>query len=174
MSFVEPFGPQVKHLSLYFGNIDVRHHLCRIGDGLDDYKKNVVELLDRYRAEIARVRGNFETVELISVLPIENEARPVPKSFGWYKGRPFWGSWADRTFISEMFNDILADIAQDLNCELYSHPKCYWNEFGELSYDVMEVPRNIHISRQFYRWDLANDRPNDFSVPDKYAGLISF
>ncbi len=155
-SFIAPFGPNIKHLTLYFGNIDIRHHLMRQEDPfgamdtmLDEYFKQIKEL-------------GMESVELIETLPIENESRKLPKT-GFYKGTPFAGTWAERTKLHQMWNIRLDQFARrnpNLNVTVYKHPEVYKNEKGELDFEVMEKPQSVHLARMYYRWDLENDCPN--------------
>ena len=151
-SFIEPFG-NVKHLTLYFGNIDIRHHLMRQADPA----VALFAMLDEYEKQIKALNMNF--VELISALPIENESRKLPKT-GFYKGTPFAGTWAERTALVTMFNMRLEEICHRNGWELYSHPDVYKNEKGELDFEVMEKPQSVHLARLYYRWDLENDCPN--------------
>lgn len=160
-SFIEPFGPQIKHLTIYFGNIDIRHHLMRQEDPfgamdtmLDEYFKQIKEL-------------GMESIELIETLPIENESRKLPKT-GFYKGTPFAGSWAERTKLHKMWNIRLDQFARrnpELNVTVYKHPDIYKNDKGELDFEVMELPQSVHLRRSFYRWDLVNDCPNTALEP---------
>lgn len=152
-SFIEPFGPQIKKLTLYFGNIDIRHHLMR----QPDPAVALFAMLDEYEKQIKAL--NMDYVELISALPIENESRKLPKT-GFYKGTPFAGTWAERTALVTMFNMRLEEICHRNGWELYSHPDVYKNEKGELDFEVMELPQSVHLRRSFYRWDLVNDCPN--------------
>ena len=157
-TFIEPFGPQIKKLTLYFGNIDIRHHLMRqenpelaLSNMLIEYEKQIKEL-------------NMDYVELISALPIENESRKLPKT-GFYKGTPFTGTWGERTKLVEQFNDTLADICTRNGWDHYKHPEVYKNCKGELDFEVMELPQSVHLRRSFYRWDLVNDCPNPALEP---------
>ena len=43
----------------------------------------------------------------------------------------------------------------------YKHPEAYLNSLGELSFDVMEKPKSVHLAREFYRWDLEKDCANE-------------
>jgi hypothetical protein len=152
-SFIEPFGPQIKKLTLYFGNIDIRHHLMR----QPDPAVALFAMLDEYEKQIKAL--NMDYVELISALPIESESRKLPKT-GFYKGTPFAGTWEERTALVTMFNMRLEEICHHNGWELYSHPNVYKNERGELDFEVMELPQSVHLRRSFYRWDLVNDCPN--------------
>jgi len=170
-SFIEPYGDQVRKLTLYFGNIDVRHHLARVGgDPID----NADALIKRYREEVQKLVGDYDSIELVALLPIEHESRRIPKSTGYYEDRPFWGSRKDRQRVSDHLNSKLEDIATEFNLEFYEHPVCYRDEEG-LKFEVMEEPQNVHLSRQFYRWDLDNDEKREFrDAGEKFSGLISF
>ena len=152
-SFIEPFGPQIKKLTLYFGNIDIRHHLMR----QPDPAVALFAMLDEYEKQIKAL--NMDYVELISALPIENESRKLPKT-GFYKGAPFAGTWEERTALVAMFNMRLEEICARNGWELYSHPDIYKNEKGELDFEVMEKPQSVHLARLYYRWDMENDCPN--------------
>lgn len=152
-SFIEPFGPQIKRLTLYFGNIDIRHHLMR----QPDPAVALFAMLDEYEKQIKAL--NMDYVELISALPIENESRKLPKT-GFYKGTPFAGTWEERTALVTIFNMRLEEICHCNGWEFYSHPNVYKNEKGELDFEVMEKPQSVHLRRSFYRWDLVNDCPN--------------
>lgn len=152
-SFIEPFGPQIKKLTLYFGNIDIRHHLMR----QPDPAVALFAMLDEYEKQIKAL--NMDYVELISALPIENESRKLPKT-GFYKGAPFAGTWEERTALVTMFNMRLEEICARNGWELYSHPDIYKNEKGELDFEVMEKPQSVHLARLYYRWDMENDCPN--------------
>jgi hypothetical protein len=36
----------------------------------------------------------------------------------------------------------------------------YFNHTNELTFAVMEKPKSVHISREFYRWDMESNKPN--------------
>jgi len=133
-SFIDIDG--VEELEFYFGNIDVRHHLCRIeGDPL----KNAEALADRYIEQAKELNA-----KIYELLPIENESRVVPKT-GHYNGKPFWGSWAERKKVRDHFNDYIE----------YKYNIIRWTDYllndrGELDFAYMEKPRSIHLSREYY------------------------
>lgn len=99
---------------------------------------------------------------MVSALPIENESRIIPNSIGRYKGLPFTGSWQERTDASKYFNIKLKELSAELGTDLWIHPSEYLNDLGELDYKVMEPKQNVHLSRQWYRWDLDNDVEREF------------
>ena len=147
--------PDVNNLILYFGNIDIRHHLCRqeypeqaLKDMLLEYEKQIKEL---------NIKGR---IELIQALPIENESRKLPKT-GYYKGEPFAGTWEERTSLVHLFNSILEVICERNGWRCYKHSEKYLNELNELSFDVMEKPKSVHLSREFYRWNFDDNVLNE-------------
>ena len=73
--------PQIKGVTIVLGNIDIRHHIIRLG----------VDWRPMWDALIAFGESLDIEVEYACPWPIEFEGRRVPKS-GWYKGAPFYGS----------------------------------------------------------------------------------
>lgn len=141
----------INNLILYFGNIDVRHHICR----LDFPEQSVKDMLIEYEKQIKEL-NIMGKVELIQLLPIENESRKLPKS-GYYKGTPYIGTWEERTSIVDLFNSLLIEICNRNGWRCYEHPEVYKNDDGELTFDVMEKPKSVHLSREYYRWDFENN-----------------
>lgn len=151
--FSEYVYPWINELRVYLGNIDIRHHLLRQEKPAESLKK----ILQSYEAELKKL--NIKNIEVIQALPIENESRKLPKT-GYYKDTPFAGTWAERT---EMVNQINQGI--ELMCDrngwsVYKHPTVYKNGLNELSFDVMEKPKSVHLAREYYRWDLESNQPN--------------
>lgn len=167
-SFIAPFNNRIKNITLYFGNIDIRHHLMR----QEDPQKSLIKLLEEYERQIIGL--NMHNVELISVLPIENESRKISKTFGSYKGTPFFGSWSERTELVKLFNAQLQSIASRNNWQFYSHPEHFKNDLGELDFGVMEKPQSVHLSQEFYRWDLRADCPNKKLEPRHQTSALSW
>jgi len=93
------------------------------------------------------------------VLPIENESRPLPKT-GYYKGTPFAGTWSERNALVNQINLGIDDMAKRNNWKVYKHPEVYFNAKEELTFDVMEKPKSVHISREYYRWNMETNQPN--------------
>jgi hypothetical protein len=153
---LKTFIPEgVNNIILYFGNIDIRHHICR----QEFPEKAVKDMLMNYEKQIKDLNLPGR-IELIQALPIENESRKLPKT-GYYKGTPFAGTWEERTSVVELFNSILETICERNGWRCYKHPDCYLNENKELSFDVMEKPKSVHLSREYYRWDFDNDCLNE-------------
>lgn len=148
----------IKNLRTYFGNIDVRFHLARQPDPL----KAALKLAKDYVSELCYVRHKYglKNVEVVLTLPIENESRVLPKT-GWYKGQPFYGNWNLRDRIHKAFNYQLQVECLDNGINVVKWPDTYTNEMGELDFAVMEKPRSVHISPEFYLWRDADETRNE-------------
>jgi len=146
-------------LKLYFGNIDIRHHLMRKSNPEDSLK----QLLKEYENQL--LEFNTKDIEVSEVLPIENILRKIPQT-GYYKGTPYYGTWEERTNLVKLFNSELKNLCEKNNWSLYKHPLIYKNNKGELDFKVMEKPQSIHISREFYRWNFESNKLNNFNRRD--------
>ena len=142
---------KLNHLSLYFGNIDIRHHLAR---RLDCYR-SIVNMMNEYEKQIKEL--NIPNIELVEALPIENESRKIPKA-GYYKDTPFYGKWSLRNNIRNYFNDRLKILCDKNQWILYKHHKVIINDLGELDFNAMEKPRSVHLNGNFYRWNLRENK----------------
>lgn len=151
------------YIETYFGNIDIRHHLCRFDDPILEAQK----LAKRYVDEITRIGDKYNAkVTVWEPLPIENESRKVPKT-GWYKGTPFYGTWQERTDVRNAFIDAL-------NCDVYRWTENLVNEKGELDFQYMEKPQSIHLSRAAYpHWtgkEWTDDKVEEAFTLDNFFG----
>lgn len=143
----------IESLRIYVGNIDIRHHLMR----QDNPSKSLKTMMENYEQQLIDLEIN--EIEVVQALPIENESRPLPKT-GYYKDTPFAGSWAERTELVKEFNILVEAMCNRNGWKTWSHPDVYLNSFGELTFDVMEKPKSVHIAREYYRWDLVKNEPN--------------
>lgn len=143
----------IRQLTLYFGNIDVRHHLAR----QTNIKKSIQTLVQKYVKNILSV--GIKDIELVELLPIEDESRKIPKS-GWYEGSGFYGSWKVRNNIRNYMNHLLEKACKQFSWKFYKHSKDIYTEDGKLSFDAMERPRNVHLSPKYYRWNLRENKRN--------------
>jgi hypothetical protein len=82
-----------KGVTLSFGNIDVRHHIIRLGV---DWKS----MFAKYKMFGDSLDCD---VEYATPWPIEHEERKLPQT-GFYKKQPFWGTREER---STLVNDII-------------------------------------------------------------------
>ena len=135
-------------LTSYFGNIDIRHHLMR----QDDPNASIRKLVEAYGKQLDELQRKYKIkhIEVVNPLPIENECRVLPKT-GWYKGTPFFGTWQERTDLVKAMRRSIANMAKRHGFSVYDHPKHFTNKQGELSFDVMEQPRSVHIRPAEYR-----------------------
>ena len=179
--FIEKMNiPEISHIRLYLGNIDLRHHLMRLNPQVDDACKEAKHLARRYVAEALRIRNLYHIpkVEIVELLPVEHEARRLPKT-GFYKGQPFYGSAEDRMIVRDAFNQELRHLQREYKgFELIEWPSEYQHctEFevdasdvsgtfkdyegpivfkpGMLRFRVMEKPHSVHIAPDFYLWSI--------------------
>ena len=145
----------IKSLRIYLGNIDIRHHLMR----QDNPSKSLKDMMVMYESQLKELSDRGTEIEVVHVLPIENESRPLPKT-GYYKGTPFTGTWQERTALVKELNKRIDEMCERNEWKVWKHPEVYYNSFGELTFDVMEKPKSVHIAREYYRWDLVNDESN--------------
>jgi hypothetical protein len=139
---------KLPELTVYFGNIDVRHHLLRQDEPLKAGKHLIAE----YGKQLADLQKEYRIgkINVVMPLPIENECRVLPKT-GWYKGTPFHGTWAQRTEMVKLLRRSIANMAKAEGFTTIDHPKHFTKKSGELSFDVMEQPRSVHIRPSEYR-----------------------
>jgi hypothetical protein len=127
----------LKGITLVFGNIDLRHHICRLGI---DYRDMWIEL-KRFGDSLPI------PVEYAVPWPIEFEGRKLPKT-GYYKGQPFWGSYYERSQalagIIETMDMISMNKIMYPNEWLMMNPEVYAKE-------KMEGTSSVHISPECYR-----------------------
>jgi len=145
VTYIESVGePDIDfdNVECYFGNIDIRHHLCRIeGDRI----KNTMALADRYIEAVESLP--VKNVAIYELLPIEDESRKLPKS-GYYKDKPFWGSWEERNECRLVFREQLEMRAT--HAKIIRWVDGLTNKNGQLDFDYMEKPQSIHLSRESY------------------------
>ena len=158
-TWLQPFvdaGSKMSKLRLYFGNIDIRHHICRLATTKEEQLTMTKDLVRRYFAEIQKTMNQYDIahVEIVGALPIENESRRLPKT-GYHKGKPFWGTWQERNDVAEAFNALCKGMCERLSGYTYIGWKdSYKNEKGELDFEYMERPQSVHISPEHYMWSI--------------------
>lgn len=136
----------------YFGNIDIRHHVCRLGD----WKENVDSLTERYAQQIENLWDRDIPAKVYELLPIEDESRKLPKT-GYYKGEPFWGSWEDRNKSRLHFRDRMIQL-------LGQDRVILWTDYledtnGRLNFAHMEKPKSVHLARSSYPYWTGIPKP---------------
>lgn len=142
----------VEEVTIYMGNIDVRHHLMRQDSPFEAVQKLAMDYIEQIESKFFMLKVN-----VIGLLSIENESRKLPKT-GYYKDTPFYGKWNQRSALVEIFNQIISKECMNRGWQFVKFPPEFKNEIGELPFDVMERPQSVHISPMFYRWDLENNK----------------
>lgn len=144
-SFVLPNKLKYDEIEVYFGNIDIRHHLLRQSnpeaatrDLVAGYIQQCEDLVKTYSCKVT----------IWEPLPIENESRKLPKT-GYYKGTPFYGTWDDRAAIRNLFVEHLHKNAKG-DVKVFQWVSKLMNLKGELDFACMEKPQSVHLSREFY------------------------
>lgn len=121
---------------LYFGNIDIRFHLCRQSDPLIATS----DLFVRYVKYAKRFNST-----LVQLLPIEDESRKIPQS-GYYKGKPFFGTIEERKQLRNVANEIIGNSG----LKVLEWPDFFTDEKGNLKFEVMEPKQSVHLRPKFY------------------------
>jgi hypothetical protein len=143
--FLIPTELDFEHVEFYFGNIDIRHHILRQSDPEGSLK----ELVKEYTKQALGIAEMHNAkVRIYELLPIENESRVLPKT-GYYKGTPFYGSWADRNRMRLMFKEELKKYEHKC-LEIVEWTDYLLNDKGELDFEYMEKPKSVHLSREHY------------------------
>jgi hypothetical protein len=121
---------------LYFGNIDVRFHLCR----QPDPEKATIELVERYIKFAKECKAKVSCL-----LPIESESRKIPTT-GMYKGKKFYGSRELRSKLVSIFNQHLIDSGLDVN--IWPHE--WYTNIDFYEKEVMEPKQSVHLRPKYY------------------------
>ena len=135
--------PHHEIAEFYFGNIDVRHHLCR----QPDPEMATRDLANRYYTQLSQL--DLAKVYAYELLPIEHESRVLPKT-GYYKGTPFYGSWEDRNKCRLIFKDEMRKLCSRGSVNFIEWVDPLLNDRGELDFECMEKPKSVHLSRNSY------------------------
>mgnify|MGYP003111360200 CR=1 FL=1 len=146
---------RLSFLRTYFGNIDIRHHVCRLATSRSEQHNLLQDLVDRYACELSKCRAKYglEKVEVVASLPIEDPSRKLPKT-GYFKGQPFWGTWQERNDCHLEFDRMLAAACDSNGFTLIKWPKHFVDSSGALDFSYMEKPRSVHISPEHYMWEI--------------------
>lgn len=167
---INDFGPKVlrglTHLTVYYGNIDIRHHLCREMEP----ERVLTQLLKEYERQLLEL--NIPNIELVNVLPIEDISRKLPKT-GYYKGTPFYGTHAQRSQLVQVFNETLQEMAQRNLWKLFTwEPEWYIMDPIDYMNTYMEKPKSVHLAPKYHRWDYVNNKLN--IIKTKPVEIIQF
>lgn len=161
---------EITHIRTYMGNIDIRHHLMR----RPEPKNSIKELIGRYAKHLKELQDTYrlKEIEVVGLLPIEDESRKLPKT-GFYKGEPFAGTREERQELVDIFNTNMKLICEKMDWKFYEWPDFFKNDLGKLDFEFMEKPKSVHLSREYYRWDMDNNRSNINLIekPSVYCGI---
>ena len=124
---------------LYFGNIDIRHHLCRNKDSI----KSLEELFIRY-INFAKELNN---PTLVHLLPIEHESRKLPKT-GYYNGTPFYGTREQRSELVNIANNMISNSG----LKYISWSDEWYDESGIKMLDILESKQSVHLRPKYYKY----------------------
>lgn len=121
---------------LYFGNIDIRFHLCR----QENPEEATRQLVKRY-IEFAKSCN----AKVSCLLPVESENRKLPNS-GLYKGKAFYGSQSERQNLVDLFNNELLSSGLEVN----EWPKYWYTNLEFYEKNVMEPKQSVHLRPKYY------------------------
>jgi hypothetical protein len=140
----------VKNVMIHMSNIDVRHHLCR----QEHPDMATVDLACELGNQLVAVRDQFGLKQIVvcHTIGIEDESRELPKT-GYYRGTPFYGSWEQRNRIRSIYNSMMDEFAT-IGFEVIKYPTNFFDESGKFKFEVMEKPQSVHLSPEYYRWNL--------------------
>ncbi len=124
-------------ITLSFGNIDIRHHLCRLH----------IDPRDMW-IDLKRFGDSLPIpVEYSVPWPIEFEGRRLPKT-GYYKHQPFWGTHYERKIMLERVLETMDMVS--MNKVMY--PRDWLTIDPEVfAKTKMESTSSVHISPEVYR-----------------------
>ena len=125
-----------EHVIMYFGNIDIRFHLARQSNPIEATK----DLFKRYCDYASKYNST-----ITQLLAIEDESRRIPKS-GQYKGENFFGSIELRKELRLVANQVMFESG----LPMLEWPKEFLDQYGNLSFDVMEPKQSVHIRPAYY------------------------
>ncbi len=131
---------ELKEVTLYFGNIDVRFHLCR----QEDPVQATFDLIDKYVEFIGKLTSQGKKVTVQGLLPIEDISRKIPNT-GLYKDRPYFGTQEQRNWLREEINFELRRQATNHN---YTYQPMWLNY--PLEFFMMESRQSVHICPDWY------------------------
>jgi len=154
------------HLTTYYGNIDIRHHLCREPNP----KESLLELLAEYEKQL--IGMEIPHIEMVCPLPIEDISRKLPKT-GYYKGTPYFGSHAERSDLVQIMIEQLQKITQRNYWKLFTwEPEWYTMDPIEYMTNYMERNRSVHLAPKYHRWNYRENKLNDIkTAPTKIIPL---
>ena len=130
----------IKGVTMSFGNIDIRHHICRLNAPL-------LEMLTAWKNFGLELEDYGLKVEYSTPWPIEHEERKLPKT-DYYKNQPFWGTREERI---KALNDWI-NTMDSLGMQRIKYPEEWLLLNGErYATEKMENVSSVHLSPEVYR-----------------------
>lgn len=133
----------VSAVHLYFGNIDIRFHLCRQSIPTVATSKLALRYLEFVKSLL--VQGLDVTVQ--GLIPIETEDRKIPGT-GLYLKKPFFGTQEKRQECVDLFNAIMQDASVEFGYTFNA-----WSFDTPLDTDLMESRQSVHIRPSSYYYE---------------------
>lgn len=141
-------GMDIDTVHIHCGSIDIRHHVMRESNGYEATANLASSLLERL------MQISDAKLIVTHTMGIEDESRDLPKT-GYFKGTPFFGSWEERDKCRQIFNAVMEELPKmDHDTEVIKFPFYFFQDDGKLGFHVMEKPQSVHLSPEYYRWDL--------------------
>ena len=123
-----------------FGDIDMRHHICRQELPINSLNEMLVE----YISQAQEIQDMGITVILCHVMAQTRDTRKIPKT-GYFKGEPFYGPVATRQHIGFLFNTAISSAWNGT----VVYPD-YADEDGFLLESRMEAKQSFHLAPHSY------------------------
>lgn len=144
-----PYHPE--QLMLYFGSIDVRFHIHTQPNPEDAIR----DMLREYHKQLVALKKTGIEISLVELMPIESEDRKMAQT-GMYKGKPFYGSHAQRAGYRDLFNEFLLKSSKHAGFTLYGHPSYFCDLEGRpdlFNQQYMEPAKGVHSSWEYSRFE---------------------
>lgn len=149
-------GSSLKGVTMSFGNIDIRHHVCRLDADIET-------MLRQWQIFGKELEHHGLEVEYSTPWPIEHEERKLPKT-GYYKDQPFWGTRQERILALNKWTTTMDKLG--MQRVKYPHEWLLLN--GErYAKEKMESVSSVHLSPESYRrkeWSNNHVQLSDFMV----------
>lgn len=141
------------HVTLCFGNIDLRHHFNRQPDPM----ATAEEMAKEYVKQASEL--DVEEVRVCELLPIITPDRRVAKSY-YYNKEPHSGTTEERMALREKFNEALHRHGkQTKNVITLHHPDSFIGPDGLFAKQAVERTNGgIHLATDHYEWRASTNQ----------------
>lgn len=142
----------IKKITFCFGSVDIRHHILRHNQDLEDLIYDYVTQTSKLQKEL-----NIP-IYLCAPVPVEYEGRRIPKS-GFYKDTAFYGSQEQRAQVTDDFIFLL-QCNYDYNKIVQPPEDWYTMDPEKYAKEIMELSSSVHIAPSHYKrnkWGSSNE-----------------